>query len=213
MHSLNKKKFIAAITVSLLLAVILLAFSYIIGKQQFFLELNTDLGIFADNFFAVYTYAGDGLMWIPVLLVTIFILKRKDCIPLLVSAFILSTLFIQGIKNFVLPAEPRPIKAILETSLIHTVQGVEVHTIGSFPSGHTATAFSIYLLFCLLINKRWWLIAGFIYAGMVGYSRIYLAQHFPTDIAGGIITAVISVWLSLKIQEYWWRKKRVKTFQ
>jgi len=213
MHSLNKKKFIAAITVSLLLAVILLAFSYIIGKQQFFLELNTDLGIFADNFFAVYTYAGDGLMWIPVLLITIFILKRKDCIPLLVSAFILSTLFIQGIKNFVLPAEPRPIKAILETSLIHTVQGVEVHTIGSFPSGHTATAFSIYLLFCLLINKRWWLIAGFIYAGMVGYSRIYLAQHFPTDIAGGIITAVISVWLSLKIQEYWWRKKRVKTFQ
>lgn len=213
MHSLNKKKFIAAITVSLLLAVILLAFSYIIGKQQFFLELNTDLGIFADNFFAVYTYAGDGLMWIPVLLVTIFILKRKDCIPLLVSAFILSTLFIQGIKNFVLPAEPRPIKTILETSLIHTVQGVEVHTIGSFPSGHTATAFSIYLLFCLLINKRWWLIAGFIYAGMVGYSRIYLAQHFPTDIAGGIITAVISVWLSLKIQEYWWRKKGVKTFQ
>ena len=213
MHSLNKKKFIAAITVSLLLAVILLAFSYIIGKQQFFLELNTDLGIFADNFFTVYTYAGDGLMWIPVLLVTIFILKRKDGIPLLVSAFILSTLFIQGIKNFVLPAEPRPIKAILETSLIHTVQGVEVHTIGSFPSGHTATAFSIYLLFCLLINKRWWLIAGFIYAGMVGYSRIYLAQHFPTDVAGGIITAVISVWLSLKIQEYWWRKKRVKTFQ
>ena len=213
MHSLNKKKFIAAITVSLLLAVILLAFSNITGKQKFFLELNTDLGIFADNFFAVYTYAGDGLMWIPVLLVTIFILKRKDCIPLLVSAFILSTLFIQGIKNFVLPAEPRPIKAILETSLIHTVQGVEVHTIGSFPSGHTATAFSIYLLFCLLINKRWWLIAGFIYAGMVGYSRIYLAQHFPTDIAGGIITAVISVWLSLKIQEYWWRKKRVKTFQ
>ena len=213
MHSLNKKKFIAAITVSLLLAVILLAFSYIIGKQQFFLELNTDLGIFADNFFAVYTYAGDGLMWIPVLLITIFILKRKDCIPLLVSAFILSTLFIQGIKNFVLPAEPRPIKAILETSLIHTVQGVEVHTIGSFPSGHTATAFSIYLLFCLLINKRWWLIAGFIYAGMVGYSRIYLAQHFPTDVAGGIITAVISVWLSFKIQEYWWRKKRVKTFQ
>ena len=213
MHSLNKKKFIAAITVSLLLAVILLAFSNITGKQKFFLELNTDLGIFADNFFAVYTYAGDGLMWIPVLLITIFILKRKDCIPLLVSAFILSTLFIQGIKNFVLPAESRPIKAILETSLIHTVQGVEVHTIGSFPSGHTATAFSIYLLFCLLINKRWWLIAGFIYAGMVGYSRIYLAQHFPTDVAGGIFTAVISVWLSLKIQEYWWRKKRVKTFQ
>ena len=207
MHSLNKKKFIAAITVSLLLAVILLALSYTTGKPEFFLELNTDLGIFADNFFAFYTYAGDGLMWIPVLLVTIFILKRKDCIPLLVSAFILSTLFIQGIKNFVLPAEPRPIKAILETSLIHTVQGVEVHTIGSFPSGHTATAFSIYLLFCLLINKRWWLIAGFIYAGMVGYSRIYLAQHFPTDVAGGIITAVISVWLSLKIQEYWWRKK------
>jgi membrane-associated phospholipid phosphatase len=70
----------------------------------------------------------------------------------------------------------------------------------SFPSGHTMTTFCIYLSFCLLINKSWWLYTGLAYAMLVGYSRIYLAQHFPLDVAAGIIGAIVSTWLSLLIQ-------------
>jgi membrane-associated phospholipid phosphatase len=109
-------------------------------------------------------------------------------------------------KNFILPGEPRPTKAITDGSFIHVVTGVEVHSISSFPSGHTGTAFCFYLLFCLLIKKNWWLFAGLAYALLVGYSRVYLAQHFPFDVAGGILVAIISVILSVKLQQWWWIK-------
>jgi membrane-associated phospholipid phosphatase len=207
MKKLNKNKFFIATIISLLLTAVLFYYSHTFGKEDFFLLLNKNEGSVADKLFYIFTFGGDALIWIPVLVIVIFLLKRKDAIVLLVAAFALSTIFVQGIKNLV--PEDRPIKAITNTSLIHTVEGVEVHTINSFPSGHSTTAFCIYFIFCLLIKKRWSIVVGFIYAVTVGYSRIYLAQHFPFDVAGGIVTATISVWLSVFIQQYWWKRERV----
>ncbi|MFX7140900.1 phosphatase PAP2 family protein, partial [Acinetobacter baumannii] len=70
----------------------------------------------------------------------------------------------------------------------------------SFPSGHTTTAFSVYLLLLVLTDSAVLLVVGPILAAMAGYSRIYLAQHFPLDVGAGMITAVISVLLSRYIQ-------------
>jgi membrane-associated phospholipid phosphatase len=88
------------------------------------------------------------------------------------------------------------------------VQGIKLHSYSSFPSGHTATAFTFYLLFCLVIAERWWIIAGLVYAILVAYSRVYLAQHFPLDTAAGMILATISVSLALIIQRKWKEKSR-----
>jgi membrane-associated phospholipid phosphatase len=127
-----------------LLAAVLFYYSHTFGKEDFFLLLNKNEGSVADKLFYIFTFGGDALIWIPVLIIVIFLLKRKDAIVLLVAAFALSTIFVQGIKNLV--PEDRPIKAITNTSLIHTVEGVEVHTINSFPSGHSTTAFCIYFV-------------------------------------------------------------------
>ncbi len=206
MRSLNTKNLTIAVIISILIAVSLFVISFTIGKQEFFLRLNTDLGSSGDDFFAVATYGGDGLMWIPVVFITWFIIKRRDCFSLLITAFLLCTILTQVCKYFIVPHEPRPTKAILNTSLIHTVPNVELAKVSSFPSGHTATAFCFYFLFCLLLNKKWWLYNGLVYALLVGYSRIYLAQHFPLDVAGGIIVGVITVYLSLVIQKYLWKR-------
>lgn len=204
---LSRQNFFIAVIPSLILALILFFFSYRLGKDELFLLLNNDEGPIADSVFSMLTFGGDGIMWLPLLLILLFVIKRKDAFMLVLSAFIISTIFIQGIKNFVLPGEPRPTKAIADLSSIHTVLGVDVHSIGSFPSGHTGTAFCIYFLFCLLIPGRWWIVVGFLYAAGVGYSRVYLAQHFPVDVAAGIIVAIISVWLSILVQQKIWSKK------
>ena len=88
-------------------------------------------------------------------------------------------------------------RAIADGSYIHTVPGVQIGYLSSFPSGHTTTVFCFYLLFCLLIKKNWWLMAGLVFALLVGYSRVYLAQHFPTDIFAGMCIGIDSAILAL----------------
>jgi membrane-associated phospholipid phosphatase len=62
---------------------------------------------------------------------------------------------------------------------------VEIHTHNSFPSGHTAAAWFMFFWFALLGKSRiWGLFVAFLAVG-VAYSRVYLMQHFPVDIAVG----------------------------
>lgn len=201
MQNLNYINFKRAAAITFAGALLLLTWSFLTGKDELFLLLNNDSGKAADYFFYVMTYGGDGIAWLAVLLVVVFLLKRKDVLPLLISSVVVSTVLVQGIKNLILPGQPRPTKEITDSSLVHVVSGVDIHSIGSFPSGHTTTSFCVYLIFCLLLRGNWWVVVGFIYALLVGYSRVYLAQHFPIDVAGGMIAAIISVYLSLKIQQ------------
>lgn len=184
--------------VSILVGILLVASSLLLGKIPVFLFFNLDLGKFTDAFFEYYTYLGDGLIWIPITL--FFIWKKRQQLVLLLSTISISTLLAQGIKNFVFTAEPRPTTLITDRSLIHTVEGVDLHGFYSFPSGHTTTACCIFLLACLLVPKKWVIPIGLTYALLVGYSRVYLAQHFPLDVGGGFLVGSLSIWLSVYLQ-------------
>jgi membrane-associated phospholipid phosphatase len=200
MRNKENKTFIPGLVLTFLTGGCLIAASFIIGRNDFFLLLNDDLGPAADFFFKYCTNLGDGFMW--VWIAVLFFIYRKNKIPLLVAAILFSTILTQVTKIYLVPAEPRPTVAITGYP-IHTVDGVELHTAYSFPSGHTATAFTIFLLACTLINKRWVLGIGFAYAMLVAYSRVYLAQHFPLDLGGGMIAAALSALLSVMVQRGW----------
>lgn len=199
--TLNTHAYKTASTLSIVLGTLLILFSYLGGKDELFLLLNGNLGSIADYFFAAFTYAGDGILWVPVGLY--FIFYKRRWLPLVLSTILFSTLFVQVGKKLVYPNEARPTAAIEATvaSSIHTVKGVTVHTSNSFPSGHTTTAFSLFLLATLVLPYRYFWIPGIAMALLAGYSRVYLAQHFPLDVGAGIFCAAISIWLSLKIQQ------------
>lgn len=210
MKNINTKYFRWGIIISLVCALFIFVFSFALGNEESFLLLNANMGKTADTFFTYITYLGDGIVWLVLLLFIWFILKRKDAILLIVSTFLLSTIIVQLFKYIIAPDSLRPIKFIKDTSLIHTVPGVTIHTVSSFPSGHSATAFCIYLILCMLVQKRWWLLIGIIYALLVSYSRIYLAQHFPEDVGGGITTAIVSVVVSYVLTQNIYYNKKLK---
>jgi membrane-associated phospholipid phosphatase len=199
----NNRNLCIGVTLTVVTALYLIIHSCIIGRNEFFLLLNTDLGNTADIFFKISTNIGDGIVW--VIVAVLFYIYRRKYFPLLIAAVLISTLIAQGTKN--LAPEPRPSVAIIDASLVHTVKGVELHSSYSFPSGHTTTAFTIFLIACLLIKNRWVVPVGFVCALLVAYSRVYLAQHFPLDLGGGMLTAVITIFASIGIQKQWERRK------
>ena len=61
----------------------------------------------------------------------------------------------------------------------------------SFPSGHTTAAFAAMTAVYLTGNRKYsW--TAFIFAFLMGISRIYLAVHFPSDVLGGVIVGLFA---------------------
>ncbi|MDP4620478.1 MAG: phosphatase PAP2 family protein [Sediminibacterium sp.] len=189
---------------ALIIAIILFLLSYIFGRDDLFLWFNTNLGVFADTFFSYFTYLAEGWILIPYLILVVGIFK-KDALFIIINS-IISTLLTQIPKQLIWPHANRPLASGIDLSKIHTVAGVEVHSFNSFPSGHTAIAFTLFLVTIYIFPNKKVLLVGFMYALICGYSRIYLGQHFPLDIAGGIIAALLSVALSIQIRKKVFKK-------
>ena len=60
----------------------------------------------------------------------------------------------------------------------------------SFPSGHTSASFAAATAI-YAINRRWG-IAAYILAALIGFSRLHLGVHFPTDVLAGAILGVLA---------------------
>lgn len=199
MFHLGSKHLKVAIALSLALALCLLLMSYVYTRETVFLWLNNDFGKVADQCFLFFTLLAEGWMWIPYFLL-IYGWFKKDALIILIN-FLLSTILAQIPKQLIWQNISRPIASSINIHDFHTVPGVELHSWNSFPSGHTATAFTLYFVTVYFFPKNLVVAVGLVCALACGYSRIYLGQHFPSDIGGGIIVGIISILLSLYIRK------------
>ena len=67
----------------------------------------------------------------------------------------------------------------------------------SFPSGHTSAAFALATSMTIVKPKWYVYVPMFTWASLVGYSRMYLGVHYPSDVLVGFVAG--SVWLILCI--------------
>lgn len=79
----------------------------------------------------------------------------------------------------------------------------------SFPSGHTITAVALYGFLAILLwragHRVWALLAG-VMIPLIGFSRIYLGVHYPSDVLAAIALGIL--WLMLIFSGLAWYKRR-----
>ncbi|MBK9734922.1 MAG: phosphatase PAP2 family protein [Saprospiraceae bacterium] len=157
--------------------------------------------ILSDSFFLYFTHVGDGLVAVGVTFVLLFIKFRYAL--LLGLSNILSGLIIQVSKNFIFPDAFRPKKYFDGIHELYYVSGVDNHFVQSFPSGHTGCAFATFFGLALIVKQDWLKFLCFSTAALVGYSRIYLSQHFLIDVYfGSIIAMVVTIYVYFWINTF-----------
>lgn len=188
---------------SALLLVIITSTIYLLlnGKAASFVALNAYHPFVLNVFFINYTFIGDGIFALCLIAALLFYYKRKQQGLALLYSFLISGLVVQVIKNLV--NAPRPKLFFEAGQYLHFIDGISLANNSSFPSGHTATAFAIATVLVLTIKDKSWQLLILIAAVLVGYSRIYLAQHFLLDILIGAIigsgSGILGVYLALHL--------------
>ncbi len=168
------------------------------GKASSFIALNSFHPFWLNVFFINYTFMGDGIFAIGLIALMAFYFKKKKESIALLYAFLFSGLMVQLIKNLVSATRP---KLFFEPGqYLYFVDQVSLVNNSSFPSGHTATAFAIATVFIILIKNKKWQLPILAAAVLVGYSRIYLAQHFLIDLLVGAIIGTLSGLLAVSLE-------------
>ncbi len=81
---------------------------------------------------------------------------------------------------------PRPFETLDDVRVKHLWSA----TGSSFPSGHTSQAFAIATVFSLQYRKTGVVIPSFAWAFAIGYGRIFLGVHYPSDVLAGAFLGV-----------------------
>ena len=188
------------IALSLILAVVLgLALLYV-PKGELHLLLCDRHTPARDIFYKYYTQLAE---WFPyVVCVCLLLFSRIGDGVLATAALSISGLLAQGLKYAVDTDRPyRWFADNMPDVSLPLVEGVRMSRFYSFPSGHTTSFFALAFVLCILVTRKPRIsrlpsflvqILLFIAATIGAYSRIYLSQHFPEDIFGGIFVGILT---------------------
>ena len=183
----SEKYFLIPFAVVWILGLVLWA---ITDKIGFHLLLNAFHTPILDVFFKYFTYIG---AWVPcAVAVVLLMFKRWKIASVILAGQLVATLITSPLKRIIRASRPSAILSELGINF-PMVEGVDLHSTLSFPSGHTSAAFA----FCFAVSlfcPRWWqkVLCLFV-AILCGYSRIYLSQHFLEDVLAGSLIGVASI--------------------
>jgi len=159
------------------------------SKPDIHIWLNGHNSGFFNWVFSHITFLGDGIFAICIAVLLLFYSLRSSVF--LLTAYLSTGLVVQILKRLVFTNCQRPVKYFHDTVQLHLVDGVRLLNGHSFPSGHSASAFALFLSLAIISRNRLIQVICFVLACAVAYSRVYLSQHFLVDIFAGSIIGVI----------------------
>ncbi len=138
-----------------------------------------------DFLMPIITRLGDeGIFWIAVALVLLIFPKTRKTGAMMGVAMLLGLLIGNlTLKPLIARVRPYNIKEGIEL-LVAPLSSY------AFPSGHTLVCFEAATVLMLRHRKPWGIIS-LVAAILVGFSRMYLYVHYPTDVLGGILLGVL----------------------
>ncbi|WP_202621574.1 phosphatase PAP2 family protein [Anaerocolumna sedimenticola] len=147
---------------------------------------------FMDKFMISITTLGNSrFIWI---VITFFLLlnKRTRCCGIVLTvALSVECVLGEGLLKQIF-GRARPFIRFPDIKLLINKPGSY-----SFPSGHTMSSFTAATV--IFHAGKYAGIPAYLLAGLIGFSRVYLFVHYPTDVLAGavfgIVTAFMVIWL------------------
>ncbi len=142
---------------------------------------------FLDKTFSIITHSGDGVTFLAAetLLATCFTEHEREDAKLLLFGVLSSSIFTSTVKF--LTKRERPSGEVSNPWN------------SSFPSGHTTGAFAFATV--MSFRHKNLRIPLYIWASLVGFSRIYLDKHWTTDVIAGALVGITFGYITLNFKD------------
>ena len=211
---INKQAFFRTIYIYVIsyfvLLLAILGLLYLYPKPELHLLLNSHHSSLQDTFFKYYTLLAE---W-PLYALALFPLLWKKIKMTLFFAICELTggALLQILKHLFSFDRPVSVFEHSQNLVLPLVQGVNMHHGNSFPSGHASTFFMFCT--CLVIIQAYYYsrkgksynfrtrvlfhslsLLLLVFAAMGAYSRVYLSQHFLSDVCVGSIIGFVTPFL------------------
>ena len=194
----------------LVLLLVVLGLLYAYPKVELHLWLNSWHTDFLDTFFKYYSQLAEWPLYVLGLLPLLW--RKKGFTLYYAVCELCGGVVVQILKH--LFSAPRPIMVFenYPDLVLPLVEGVSLHHSNSFPSGHTSTFFMFFTCCAIILayqyrqiarqtGRRSWIALSLAtlpllaLAALGGYSRIYLSQHFLSDVCVGSIIGFVMPFL------------------
>lgn len=128
------------------------------------------------------TYLGDGYLWLAVGLGLLVLGDTQDRRQVAVMATITSLNVLTFRLSKRLTKRDRPDTSDLRFRYLDSY---------SFPSGHATTSFGMAYMLAYFYPFLPVQLAAFAAAGLIGFSRVYLGEHYPSDVLSGALLGML----------------------
>lgn len=188
------KGFLIPYSLFAFVAIVFLIFS---EKGKEVLLINSFSNPMFDRFFLIITNIGLGGFAVIVSLLLMLFNFKWSFLALL--SFAWTGLFTFIFKRILFVSETRPLHYFYYADFPRFIHDAPLIYYNSFPSGHTMTTFAFCFIICWLSGNVKAGAVLFFMAFVVGLSRIYLLQHFGTDVLAGSALGILAASASIFI--------------